>query len=84
MNQYMGVIRMKDNIVDNLHQPEYTGENRCEPCTVLNLIIAALLGSIIARKSKLGGIVAMMISVSFIRSSLVASKAELTRFNLAA
>jgi hypothetical protein len=29
--------------LDWLRQPEYTGENRCLPCTVLNTIIAAVL-----------------------------------------
>ena len=31
-----------------LGQPEYTGENRCLPCTVVNGIIAALAGAFVA------------------------------------
>lgn len=31
-----------------LRQPEYTGENRCIPCTVLNLAIAVVLTGVIA------------------------------------
>ncbi|SEL86831.1 hypothetical protein SAMN04488691_1108 [Haloferax larsenii] len=31
---------MNVKFVEKLGQPEYTGENRCEPCTALNLIIA--------------------------------------------
>ncbi|GCF15948.1 hypothetical protein Harman_38830 [Haloarcula mannanilytica] len=57
---------MDTDVVDTLRQPEYTGENRCEPCTVLNLAIAMILGSAIARKSKLGGIIGFGISVGLI------------------
>lgn len=32
-------------IVSAIHQPEYTGKNRCIPCTVLNLVIALSVGS---------------------------------------
>ncbi|WP_121820110.1 hypothetical protein [Halostella salina] len=30
------------SVVDSLRQPEYTGENRCTPCTVVNVILAVL------------------------------------------
>ena len=30
-------------VFDRLRQPEYTGENRCLPCTGVNLVIAAVL-----------------------------------------
>ncbi|AHF98815.1 hypothetical protein HALLA_08015 [Halostagnicola larsenii XH-48] len=29
--------------IDRLRQPAYTGENRCTPCTILNVVIAAVL-----------------------------------------
>ncbi|KAB1188243.1 MULTISPECIES: hypothetical protein [Haloferax] len=29
-------------LVDRIRQPEYTGENRCTPCTVVNVVIAAI------------------------------------------
>ena len=29
--------------IDRLRQPEYTGENRCIPCTTVNLVIAVVL-----------------------------------------
>ncbi|MDL0138608.1 hypothetical protein PNP85_03675 [Halobacterium salinarum] len=72
---------MKVEIVDSLHQPEYTGENRCGPCTVLNLVIAALLGSLIARKTKLGGLIAVTVSVSliYLRGYLVPGTPTLTK-----
>lgn len=34
-------------IIDTLRQPEYTGENRCIPCTVVNVIIAVVLAAAI-------------------------------------
>lgn len=72
---------MDINIVENLHQPEYIGENRCEPCTVLNLIIAVLLGSLIARKSNLGGLAAVAISVGliYLRGYLIPGTPTLTK-----
>ncbi len=33
--------------MSRLHQPEYTGENRCIPCTIVNLVIAAALVAVI-------------------------------------
>ncbi len=32
--------------VDRFRQPEYTGENRCIPCTIVNVVIAAVLAGI--------------------------------------
>ncbi len=29
-------------LIDRLRQPAYTGENRCLPCTVLNVVIGAI------------------------------------------
>ncbi|WP_049924195.1 hypothetical protein [Halopiger djelfimassiliensis] len=72
---------MNIDIVDELQQPEYTGENRCVPCTVLNLVIAAVLGSVIARKSKLGGVLAVGLSVAliYLRGYLVPGTPTLTK-----
>ncbi|QLK24597.1 hypothetical protein HYG81_10715 [Natrinema zhouii] len=72
---------MQIDVVDDLRQPEYIGENRCEPCTVLNLIIAAVLGSIIARKSRLGGLLAVGLSVAliYLRGYLVPGTPTLTK-----
>ncbi len=35
------------SIVDSVRQPEYTGENRCWPCTVTNLAIAVVLSGVV-------------------------------------
>ncbi|ELZ95835.1 hypothetical protein C440_06082 [Haloferax mucosum ATCC BAA-1512] len=72
---------MKIDVVDTLHQPEYTGKNRCEPCTLLNLFIAAVLGSAVARKSKLAGAVAFGVSIAliYLRGYLVPGTPTLTK-----
>lgn len=33
------------NLVDRFRQPEYTGENRCTPCTMVNVTIAIVLSA---------------------------------------
>ncbi|MFB6159704.1 MAG: hypothetical protein ABEJ61_00830, partial [Haloferacaceae archaeon] len=37
------------DLFDRVRRPEYTGENRCVPCTVVNLVIAAALALVVAR-----------------------------------
>jgi len=36
---------MGQNFLTGLKRPEYTGDNRCVPCTVTNVVLAILLGS---------------------------------------
>jgi hypothetical protein len=42
-----------DGALSRLRQPEYTGENRCMPCTVVNTLLAAGAGAAVAA----GGVV---------------------------
>lgn len=72
---------MKIDVIDTCRQPEYTGENRCEPCTVLNLVIAMILSSVVARKSKLGGVIAFGISIGliYLRGYIVPGTPTLTK-----
>ena len=74
-------LEMQLDVVDDLRQPDYTGENRCGPCTVLNLVIATILGSAIARKSRLGGLLAVGISIAliYLRGYLVPGTPTLTK-----
>ncbi|WP_436346264.1 hypothetical protein [Natronorubrum sp. FCH18a] len=67
--------------IAELKQPEYTGENRCEPCTILNLAIAAVVGSLVARKTKLGGLAAVGVSIGliYLRGYLVPGTPTLTK-----
>ncbi|MDZ7688803.1 MAG: hypothetical protein U5J64_08815 [Halobacteriales archaeon] len=36
---------MTSSIIETLRQPEYTGENRCLPCTAVNTVIALFAGT---------------------------------------
>jgi len=36
------------SLLDRLRRPEYTGENRCVPCTAVNIAIAAVLSAAVA------------------------------------
>ena len=38
----------RDGPFDRLRRPEYTGENRCLPCTVLNTVIGLVLAALLA------------------------------------
>jgi hypothetical protein len=49
-----------DRIVDRLRQPEYTGENRCTPCTVVNVAIAAVGSALLAAVALPLGVVAFV------------------------
>jgi hypothetical protein len=40
-------MRQLDTLAERVHRPEYTGENRCWPCTALNLAILAVLGGVL-------------------------------------
>ncbi|APX97631.1 hypothetical protein [Natronorubrum daqingense] len=72
---------MEIDFVEDLKQPEYTGENRCEPCTLLNLAIAVAVGSLVARKTKLGGALAIVVSIGliYLRGYLVPGTPTLTK-----
>lgn len=38
----------ESGLLDRLHQPEYTGENRCLPCTVVNTILTLIFAGVCA------------------------------------
>lgn len=72
---------MKGKILETLHQPEYTGDNRCEACTIVNGIIAAVLSAIIVRKSKLAAVVTIGLSavLIYLRGYLIPGTPTLTK-----
>ncbi|WP_049896466.1 hypothetical protein [Natrialba chahannaoensis] len=67
--------------IDDLKQPEYTGENRCLPCTLVNLAIAAVAGWLVARKHRAAGVLAIAVSTAIIyfRGYLVPGTPTLTK-----
>lgn len=72
---------MKTGLLKRLHQPEYTGENRCEACTVVNVIITAILGAVVARKSKFAAVVTVSVSsiLIYLRGYLIPGTPTLTK-----
>ncbi|THE66616.1 hypothetical protein D8Y22_00330 [Salinadaptatus halalkaliphilus] len=72
---------MDIDIVEELKQPEYTGENRCEPCTIVNVAIAVVAGSLVARRSRIGGVLAVGVSLAliYLRGYLVPGTPTLTK-----
>ena len=68
-------------LVESLRNEEYTGENRCLPCTAVNVGIALLLGALAAIRSR--GAAAVVVAVSFaaiyLRGYLVPGTPELTK-----
>ncbi len=71
---------MRRELVEALRNPEYTGENRCPPCTVVNLALAFALGWLVSKKSKPAGAIAAAGSVGliYLRGYLVPGTPELT------
>jgi len=67
--------------VDRLRQPEYTGENRCIPCTVANLLIAVVLAAAAAWVSLPLGVGAFVVALAavYLRGYLVPYTPTLTR-----
>ena len=73
--------RRLGQLLDRLRQPAYTGENRCLPCTALNLTVAAVLAAgVTAAASAPAGAVAFAASaaVIYVRGYLVPGTPTLT------
>lgn len=67
--------------LDRLRQPEYTGTNRCTPCTALNLLIAAAIAGVLAVLVPWVGIIAFVVFavVIYLRGYLVPGTPTLTK-----
>jgi hypothetical protein len=77
-------------VLSNLKQPEYTGENRCMPCTVVNSLIAVALslgiGAVVAASVSTaaggavgGGVLVVSVGAIYVRGYLVPGTPELTK-----
>ena len=71
----------RESLLGRLRQPEYTGDNRCLPCTVVNLVVAAALAGAVALLSLPAAAVVFGLSVLAIalRGYLVPGTPELTK-----
>lgn len=67
--------------ISTLRRPEYTGENRCIPCTVVNVLLATLLAAPFAVVSPLLGTTAFAgcLLAIYLRGYLVPGTPELTK-----
>ena len=64
-----------------IRQPEYTGKNRCVPCTVVNLVIAVVLAGVIAIVSPVAALFILLVSLGsiYVRGYLVPGTPTLTK-----
>jgi len=69
------------SIVDQLRQSEYTGKNRCTPCTVVNVAIAAIISALATIVSVVFGVSVFALSLStiYLRGYLVPGTPTLTK-----
>ena len=76
--QCMSVTR---RAFDRVRQPEYTGENRCIPCTVTNLVIAVVLAGVLAWLWVPAGVAFFLVAIAsiWLRGYLVPGTPELTK-----
>ena len=70
-----------ENILDRLRQPEYTGENRCLACTLVNSVIALALAAAVAVRWLPAGALALVVffAAIYLRGYLVPGTPELTK-----
>ncbi|MWG33171.1 hypothetical protein [Halomarina oriensis] len=72
---------MDSRPLDALRQPAYTGENRCLPCTVVNVAIAAVLAVAAGRHNRAFGLLVAAVAavLVWLRGYLVPGTPELTK-----
>jgi hypothetical protein len=72
---------MSTDPLERLEQPAYTGENRCTPCTVVNLLLAAALAALAGRRNRALGLGVFLGSAAliYLRGYLVPGTPELTK-----
>lgn len=72
---------MGNKLLSWLHQPEYTGDNRCWACTAVNLTIASVVSLLAAQKSRRDSAIVFAVSTVLIyfRGYLVPGTPALTK-----
>lgn len=70
-----------ERIVDRLRKQEYTGHNRCVPCTIANVLIAGVIsGAISVVSLPFGGVsFVVFLSLIYLRGYLIPYTPELTK-----
>ena len=74
------VVSMTFRIIDGLRQPEYTGQNRCVPCTALNTVIAGVASVLLAVVSVPVGVAAFAVfaGIIYLRGYLIPGTPTIT------
>lgn len=69
------------SILERLHQPEYTGENRCIPCTVVNVVIAVATSVLISLVAPPIGLITFVsfAGIIYLRGYLIPGTPTLTK-----
>ncbi|RQH00985.1 hypothetical protein [Natrarchaeobius oligotrophus] len=69
------------SVLERLRQPEYTGENRCIPCTAVNFVIAVALAGAVAVVAPLAAppVLAVSLAAIYFRGYLVPGTPTLTK-----
>ena len=67
--------------LERFRQPEYTGENRCIPCTIVNVAIAAVLAAVVGIVAVPAGVAVFLCSLAaiYLRGYLVPGTPTLTK-----
>lgn len=68
------------SLVDAVRKEEYTGEDRCFPCTVVNIGIALVVAAVASIRSRKAGVVVFAVSIAaiYLRGYLVPGTPTLT------
>lgn len=69
------------DVIARLRQPEYIGENRCVPCTVVNTLIAVTIAGVVSATFPVLGVVAFAVfaGVIYLRGYLVPGTPTITK-----
>jgi hypothetical protein len=69
------------SLTKRLHQPEYIGENRCLPCTAVNLVLTAVVSVFAAIVSPIlgAGVFGLSLVIIYVRGYLVPGTPTLTK-----
>jgi len=62
----MSFIDSLGEAIEEIRRPEYTGENRCDSCTVVNAVIVAVVGLLLYRVRKPLGYLAVAVGTALI------------------
>lgn len=75
------MFRWVSNAFEQFRQPEYTGENRCTPCTILNVTIAFVLAGGIGLVFPPAGVATFVVflAIIYLRGYLVPGTPGITR-----